>query len=97
MAVSGGAHWRTTNTEILCEVLARFSIAVIREQARDNLLRSRANGAWSQVYDEWLAIVESNDDQRLIACMVDLDQESDRLRQSMPYVVAAPGAREAAA
>ena len=71
---------------ISCEVLARFSIGVIRQQARDNLARWRANGAWGQAYDEWHAIIESNDDQRLVARMVGLDQESNRLRQSMPYV-----------
>ena len=71
---------------ISCEVLARFSIAVIRQQARDNLARWRTNGAWSHAYDEWQAIIESNDDQCLIARMVGLDQESNRLRQSMPYV-----------
>lgn len=76
----------TMKHRISCEVLARFSIAVIRQQASDNLARWRANGAWSKAYDEWQAIIESNDDQRLVACMVGLDQESNRLRQSMPYV-----------
>ena len=71
---------------ISCEVLARFSIAVIRQQARDNLARWRANGAWSKTYDEWQAIIESNDDHALVARMVGLDQDSNRLRQSMPYV-----------
>lgn len=76
----------TMKHRISCEVLARFSVPLIRQQARDNLDRWRKQGAWSKVYDEWLAIIDSNDDQRLISRMVGMDQESNRLRQSMPYV-----------
>lgn len=69
-----------------CEVLARFPISQIRAHARANLIRWRSQGSWSATYDEWLTIIESADDSLLITRMSSLDEDSVRLRQSIPYV-----------
>jgi hypothetical protein len=69
-----------------CEVLAQFSLAAIRAHARANLLRWKNQGSWGPAYDEWLRIIESTEDSLLISCMVGLDENSNRLRQSIPYV-----------
>jgi hypothetical protein len=69
-----------------CEVLARFPINIIRAKARDNLARWKADDCWGPSYDEWLEIIEYGDDRRLINCMVGLSENSNRLRQSIPYV-----------
>jgi hypothetical protein len=69
-----------------CEVLERFPISKIREHSRANLERWKAHGNWGPTYDEWLGIIEANDDYILVYRMVGLDEESNRLRQSMPYV-----------
>jgi hypothetical protein len=37
-------------------------------------------------FDEWREIINSNDDGPLYAAMLGRDEESTRLRQSMPYV-----------
>lgn len=71
---------------ISCEVLSRFSVGTIRERSLENLNRWKAQGTWSKSYDDWLEILQSNNDQSLISCMVGHDQRSNQLRQSMPYV-----------
>ncbi|KFC61901.1 hypothetical protein [Massilia sp. LC238] len=68
------------------EVLSRFPLSVIREHARANLLRWKAQDSWGPTYEEWLAILDSNDDKLLRECMESLDANSNRLRQSIPYV-----------
>jgi hypothetical protein len=37
-------------------------------------------------YDEWTAILERGSDGELFAAMLGRDDQSNRLRQSMPYV-----------
>lgn len=71
---------------ISCEVLRRFALNVIRERSRANLLRWQSLGSWGPTYKEWLGIIDSNDDQLLTKCMESLDENSNRLRQSIPYV-----------
>lgn len=69
-----------------CEVLARFSLVAIRTHATANLLRWKNQGTWGVAYDEWFKIIESADDSVLISYMIGLDENSNRLRQSAPYV-----------
>lgn len=71
---------------IAAEVIARFPLDQIRHHSLANLDRWASNDVTSQVYDEWRAILESRDDQRLLSCMLGNDDESNRLRQSPPYV-----------
>jgi prevent-host-death family protein len=71
---------------ISCEVLSRFSINTIRNRSIENLNRWKSQGTWSGAYDEWFQILESKNDQNLISSMIGMDQRSNRLRQSMPYV-----------
>jgi hypothetical protein len=69
-----------------CEVLSRFTLPAIRAHALRNLARWKAQGTWGPAYDQWITIIETNDDSILILSMTGLDQESNRLRQSIPYV-----------
>jgi len=68
------------------EVVARFSLPSIRAHAKANLLRWKTQGSWGPTYDEWLRIIDSADDSSLTSYMIGLDENSNRLRQSMPYV-----------
>ena len=72
--------------KIACEVLATFSVAEIKARSRANIERWRSNGAGDAVYDEWCAIIDDLDDGKMIAAMVGLSDNSNRLRQSPPYV-----------
>ena len=71
-----------------------ISLAVIREctpreiraKSLGNLHRWKQRGTWGPAFDEWLEIIESNDDGWLYAVMLGRDEDSVRLRQSMPYV-----------
>jgi len=67
-------------------IVNRFTPRQIRAQILANLHRWKSQGVWVTAYDEWRVITESEDDGRLYAAMVGQDQESVRLRQSMPYV-----------
>lgn len=79
--------------KISCEVLATFPLPEIKARAKANILRWRANEADDPVYDEWLAIIEDANDSKMIAAMVGLSDNSNRLRQSFPYVGMLPKAR----
>ena len=71
---------------IAVEVLSRFTPAEIRRRGLDNLARWKAAGTWPRVYQEWEALLRSDDDAALIRAMASEDEESNRLRQSPPYV-----------
>jgi hypothetical protein len=71
---------------IALEVVRRFSASQIRAQILANLHRWGSKGTWVSAYDEWKRIAESGDDGALFAAMLGLDDEADRLRQSMPFV-----------
>ncbi len=72
--------------KISCSVLANFPLHEIKAQAKANIARWRANGVVSCAYDEWSAIIDNADDTKMIAAMVGLDENNNRLRQSIPYV-----------
>jgi hypothetical protein len=67
-------------------VIRRCTSQEIRAQSLANLHRWKAQGTWVSAYDEWTAILERESDGELFAAMLGRDDESNRLRQSMPYV-----------
>jgi antitoxin component of MazEF toxin-antitoxin module len=77
----------------LDEVKRSLSLAVIRcctpqeirAQSLANLHRWKAQGTWVSAYDEWTEILEKGGDGALFAAMLGRDDNSNRLRQSMPY------------
>lgn len=69
--------------ELLVE---RHSLDEIRAKSIENLKRWRANGVWSAVYDEWMGILEHGSNVHLVSVMTSRDDDSNRLRQSMPCV-----------
>ena len=71
---------------IALAVIDRFPPRRIRAQSLANLHRCRKAGSWVSAYDEWRAILESEDDGELFAAMLGRDERSNRLRQSAPYV-----------
>ena len=87
-AVGGSSHLK------LDELKRSLSLAVIRHctpqeiraQSLANLYRWNAQGTWVSAYDEWTAILERGSDGELFAAMLGRDDQSNRLRQSMPYV-----------
>lgn len=74
------------NRSISMAIVDRFTPRQIRAQILANLHRWKNQGVWVTAYDEWRVIAESEDDGRLYCVMLGQDQESVRLRQSMPYV-----------
>lgn len=67
-------------------VVRRFTPREIRAQSLANLHRWRAQGSWVSAYDEWQSLIEGGDDGALFAAMLGRDEQSNRLRQSPPYV-----------
>jgi hypothetical protein len=58
----------------------------IRAQSLANLHRWKKQGSWVSAYDEWEDILDRGNDGELFAAMLGRDEESNRLRQSPPYV-----------
>jgi antitoxin component of MazEF toxin-antitoxin module len=67
-------------------VIRRCTAQEIRAQGLANLYRWKAQGMWVSAYDEWTEILENGGDGALFAAMLGRDDNSIRLRQSMPYV-----------
>jgi antitoxin component of MazEF toxin-antitoxin module len=67
-------------------VIRRCTPQEIRAQSLANLHRWETRGTWVSAYDEWTAILERGSDGELFAAMLGRDDQSNRLRQSMPYV-----------
>ena len=72
--------------KLASEVVSRFAPKLIRAQGLANLARWKKSGVWGPVYLEWQQILESATDGELFAAMLGRDANSDRLRQSPPYV-----------
>jgi antitoxin component of MazEF toxin-antitoxin module len=68
------------------EVVSRFTPNLIRAQSLANLNRWKKNGVWGPVYAEWQEILDDRSDGDLFAAMLGRDENSNRLRQSPPYV-----------
>ena len=85
---------RQSAQERLDELKRQLAVAVVREfptqqiraQSLANLHRWKHQGTWVSAYDEWLQILESDSDGELFAAMLGRDQDSNRLRQSLPFV-----------
>jgi antitoxin component of MazEF toxin-antitoxin module len=73
-------------------VVRRCTPREIRAQILANLRRWELQGVCNAAYDEWRAIATAEDDGLLFAAMLGRDEESVRLRQSMPYVGLLPEA-----
>lgn len=72
--------------KLASEVVSRFTPSLIRAKGLANLSRWRKNGVWGQTYAEWQEILESASDGDLFDAMLGRDENSNRLRQSPPYV-----------
>ena len=83
-----------TSRGMLDELKRLLSVAVVRRctpqeiraQSLANLYRWKSQGAWVSAYDEWTEILQKGEDGALFAAMLGRDDDSIRLRQSMPYV-----------
>lgn len=69
-----------------CAVLATFPLEAIKRQSLQNIARWRSNGVSGPSYDAWESILRESDDMAMIKAMVGLDEHSNQLRQSIPYV-----------
>jgi antitoxin component of MazEF toxin-antitoxin module len=67
-------------------VVRRFGPQEIRAQSLANLHRWKAKGTWGSAYDEWTEILQRGNDGELFNTMLGRDDNSNRLRQSPPYV-----------
>jgi antitoxin component of MazEF toxin-antitoxin module len=67
-------------------VVRRCTAREIRAKSLANLYRWKKHGTWVSAYDEWTQILEKGSDGELFAAMLGRDDQSNRLRQSMPYV-----------
>jgi antitoxin component of MazEF toxin-antitoxin module len=67
-------------------VIRRCTAQEIRAQGLANLYRWKKQGTWVSAYDEWTGILQNGSDGELFAAMLGRDDQSNRLRQSMPYV-----------
>jgi antitoxin component of MazEF toxin-antitoxin module len=67
-------------------VVRLFTPQEIRAQSLANLHRWKRQGTWVSAYDEWNNLIERGDDGELFAAMLGRDEQSNRLRQSPPYV-----------
>ena len=85
---------RRSSQQILDELKRLLAVAVVRDfspqqiraQSLANLHRWKHQGTWVSAYDEWQQILETGADGALFAAMLGHDEESNRLRQSMPFV-----------
>lgn len=72
--------------QIATAVWTQFPPSEIRRRAIDNLERWKANGVWSLAYEEWMNILNSEDDEELKEALTGMSENANRLRQSAPYV-----------
>jgi len=83
-----------TSHQILDELKRALALAVVRDftsreiraQSLANLYRWKKQGTWISAYDEWKDIMENASDGELFTAMLGRDDNSNRLRQSMPFV-----------
>lgn len=72
--------------ELACKVIEHYSLEEIRRRSLENLDRWSKNGVTPLVYKEWEALLKNGSDQDLLIAMVGLNDDSNRLRQSPPYI-----------
>jgi len=71
---------------IALAVVRNHTTREIRAQMLANLHRWKSQGTWGPAYDEWQSIAQSEGDGELFSVMLGRDENSVRLRQSMPFV-----------
>ncbi|MBV6417463.1 MAG: hypothetical protein CMLOHMNK_02163 [Steroidobacteraceae bacterium] len=71
---------------IALTVVRDFTPRQIRAQILANLCRWKNQGMWVSAFDEWQVLAKSDDDGALLAVMLGRDENSTRLRESMPFV-----------
>jgi len=67
-------------------VLDQVEISTVRSVSLANLERWKGQGTWGGTYDEWAILMTSGTDAEIITAMTSPDENSNRLRQSPPYV-----------
>jgi antitoxin component of MazEF toxin-antitoxin module len=72
--------------KLASEVVSHFNPNLIRAHGLANLSRWRKSGVWGPVYEEWQEVLGRAKDGDLFAVMLGRDANSNRLRQSPPYV-----------
>jgi hypothetical protein len=72
--------------KITFEVVSRFTPKLARAQGLATLTRWKKSGTWASAYNEWQEILEAASDGIMFAVMLGRDENSNRLRQSPPYV-----------
>ena len=87
-AREGASHLRLDELKrsLSLAVIRRCTPGEIRAQSLANLYRWKSQGSWVSAYDEWAAILDRRSDGELFAAMLGRDDNSIRLRQSMPFV-----------
>ncbi|WP_304796011.1 hypothetical protein [Lacisediminimonas sp.] len=68
------------------KVIEKIDIKTIRRCGLENLARWKQNDVWCSAYDEWRSLLEAGSDEEIIVAMTGEDEDSNRLRQSPPYV-----------
>jgi hypothetical protein len=88
LAHGGSSHLKLDQLKrsLSLAVIRRCTAQEIRAQSLANLYRWKSQGAWVSAYDEWTEILENGGDGELFAAMLGRDDNSIRMRQSMPYV-----------
>jgi hypothetical protein len=66
-------------------VVRKVDLATLRKKSLANLKRWNNKGVWCSAHDEWFNLMESGNDDEVIAVMTGRDENSNRLRQSPPY------------
>lgn len=87
-ALGGSSHLKLDELKrsLSLAVIRRCTTQEIRAQSLANLYRWKSQGTWVSAYDEWTEILQKGGDGELFAAMLGRDDNSLRLRQSMPYV-----------
>lgn len=67
-------------------IVDRFDLNEVRQKSLLNLERWKHRDVWCSAYDEWSLLLQVGSDQKLIGTMTGEDENSNRLRQSPPYV-----------
>jgi hypothetical protein len=68
------------------ELVRRIDLATIRKKSLANLDRWEAQGVWCSADDEWRVLMREGTDAEVVTAMTAEDEQSNRLRQSPPYV-----------
>ena len=65
-------------------IVAKFPLETVRKTSLANLDRWIKNGVWVSAFEEWRLLLAEGTDAELLAVMIGLDENANRLRQSAP-------------